>query len=50
MEPKTLRGFIEAARALGYAVADEKSFLLNQQKRVFDWASSSTGNACLALR
>mgnify|MGYP001467985536 CR=1 FL=1 len=39
MEPATLKGFIEAARALGYAVADEKEFLHEQQKRVFAWAS-----------
>ncbi len=39
MEPSTLRGFCEAARALGYAVADESAFLKDQQQRVFDWAA-----------
>ncbi|WP_208179843.1 hypothetical protein J4T85_006730 [Sinorhizobium medicae] len=38
MEPPTLRGFIEAARALGYAVSDEAAFLKEQQQRVFAWA------------
>ncbi|MFP5077950.1 hypothetical protein ACLE20_11640 [Rhizobium sp. YIM 134829] len=40
MEPSTLRGFCEAARALGYAVADEEDFLKDQQKRVFEWAAT----------
>jgi len=35
----TDKGFVEAARALGYAVTDEKEFLREQQKRVFDWAA-----------
>lgn len=39
MEPTTLKGFVEAARALGYAVADEKEFLRDQQERVFAWAT-----------
>lgn len=39
MEPSTLRGFCEAARSLGYAVADEKAFLKDQQQRVFEWAA-----------
>lgn len=38
MEPATLRGFIQAARALGYPVTDEKAFLRDQQERVFAWA------------
>ncbi|MBB4143121.1 hypothetical protein [Rhizobium rhizoryzae] len=40
MEPSTLRGFYEAARSLGYAVADEKAFLKDQQQRVFEWAAT----------
>lgn len=39
MEPTTLKGFIEAAKALGYSVADEAKFLRDQQQRVFDWAA-----------
>lgn len=38
MEPTTLKGFVEAARGLGYAVADDKTFLRDQQDRVFAWA------------
>ena len=40
MEPSTLNGFCEAARALGYSIADEQAFLKDQQDRVFDWAST----------
>jgi hypothetical protein len=40
MEPTTLKGFIEAARALGYAVTDERAFLREQQERVFEWAAA----------
>jgi len=39
MEPATLRGFCEAARLLGHEVADPGSFLADQQKAVFEWAS-----------
>lgn len=39
MEPPTLKGFVEAARALGYAVADDEAFLREQQERVFVWAA-----------
>lgn len=35
MEPDTLKGFIGAARLLGYAVTDEEAFLKEQQARVF---------------
>jgi hypothetical protein len=41
MEPETLKGFIAAARELGFAVTDEKGFLREQQDRVFAWASAS---------
>ncbi len=40
MEPTTLKGFCEAARSLGYAIADEEAFLKDQQQRVFGWAAS----------
>lgn len=39
MEASTLKGFVGAARALGYAVADEIAFLRDQQERVFAWAA-----------
>ena len=38
MEPGALRGFIDAARLLGYAVSDEEGFLKEQQERLFAWA------------
>jgi hypothetical protein len=41
MEPETLKGFIGAARELGYQVADEQAFLREQQTRVFEWAAAS---------
>jgi hypothetical protein len=44
MEPETLRGFIQAARALGHAVLDERAFLRKQQKAVFDWAEALSRN------
>lgn len=40
MEPTTLKGFVEAARELGYVVADEMGFLREQQQRVFTWAAT----------
>lgn len=39
MEPRTLTGFVEAARGLGYSVTDEKAFLREQQELVFAWAA-----------
>jgi hypothetical protein len=39
MEPETLKGFIAAARDLGYSVSDEEGFLREQQDRVFAWAN-----------
>ena len=38
MEPDTLKGFIGAARELGYPITDEQTFLREQQARVFAWA------------
>lgn len=34
----TLKGFIIAARKLGYEVANEEDFLDEQQNLVFEWA------------
>lgn len=42
MEPTSLKGFVVAARALGYPVDDEKRFLREQQERVFAWAVTDT--------
>jgi hypothetical protein len=41
MEPETLKGFIAAARELGFSITDEETFLREQQRRVFEWAKSS---------
>jgi hypothetical protein len=41
MEPDTLKGFIAAAKDLGFSIADEGAFLREQQRRVFEWASSN---------
>ena len=46
MEPGTLKGFLGAARELGYTVADQDgaSFLKEQQRKIFEWAAHmSTG-------
>lgn len=45
MEPTTLKGFVDAARGLGYVVTDEKAFLREQQERVFVWAAVSIATA-----
>jgi hypothetical protein len=37
MEPDTLKGFIAAARNLGFSITDEETFLRQQQHRVFGW-------------
>lgn len=42
MEPETLKGFITAARDLGYSVTNEVAFLKDQQRRVFEWAQSAS--------
>lgn len=39
MAPKTLMGFIGAARLLGHVIIDEEAFLREQQARVFEWAT-----------
>jgi hypothetical protein len=41
MEPGTLKGFIAAAKDLGYDVTGEEGFLKEQQDLVFRWGSSS---------
>ncbi len=41
MEPETLKGFIGAAKDLGYVVTAEEGFLKEQQDLVFRWGSSS---------
>jgi hypothetical protein len=41
MEPDTLKGFVRAAKDLGYAVTDEGQFLREQQELVFLWAGSA---------
>jgi hypothetical protein len=40
MEPETLKGFVAAAKELGYSVTDEEVFLRDQQRKVFAWAPS----------
>ncbi|AOO83098.1 hypothetical protein [Bosea vaviloviae] len=41
MEMESLAGFSEGARRLGVSVTDEPSFLQQQQKLTFDWASET---------
>jgi hypothetical protein len=41
LDPETLKGFIGAARLLGYVVTDEEAFLRKQQDEVFAWASAN---------
>jgi hypothetical protein len=40
MKPTALQGFVTAARSLGYEFSDDSAFLKEQQKRVFEWAST----------
>jgi len=40
MEPETLRGFLVAARQLGFSITDEQAFLREQQRHVFEWAGA----------
>jgi hypothetical protein len=40
MEPNTLKGFVAAAKDLGFSITDEEAFLREQQRRVFEWARS----------
>ena len=41
MEMETLRGFVSAARELGYRISDKEAFLREQQAHVFEWAAST---------
>ena len=41
MEPESLKGFIAAAKELGLTITDEKAFLRDQQRRVFEWAKQT---------
>ena len=43
MEAPTLKGFVEAAQALGYEVTDAEEFLREQQEKVFAWAQETPG-------
>jgi hypothetical protein len=45
MEQETLKGFIAAARKLGFSITDEEVFLREQQRRVFEWAKPMGGSA-----
>lgn len=49
MEPDTLKGFLAAARELGYSVIDEEDFLREQQRRVFKWAGGTPPDQCRGL-
>jgi hypothetical protein len=40
MEPESLKGFIGAAKELGYTIADQIGFLREQQELVFRWGAS----------
>jgi len=40
MEPATLKGFIAAARELGFSITDEEGFPREEQRRVFEWSKS----------
>lgn len=40
LDPGSLKGFVAAARALKYSVADPDAFLKEQQERVFEWAKT----------
>jgi hypothetical protein len=40
MEPTTLKGFVGAARELGFVITDPQAFLREQQKLVFEWAQA----------
>lgn len=41
--PEPLNGLLEAARAAGFAAADDSRFLREQQKKLADWASGQEG-------
>lgn len=43
IEEEALRGFVTAARALGYHITDERGFFREQQRKAFEWAA---GEGC----
>jgi hypothetical protein len=43
MESETSKGFLAAARDLGYSITDEEAFLREQQRQIFKWALTSAG-------
>lgn len=45
MEPDTLKGFVNAARELGYLVEDDEAFLRDQQARTFAWGAATPASA-----
>ncbi|WSH64900.1 hypothetical protein U8Q05_25775 [Rhizobium ruizarguesonis] len=48
MDADTLKGFIEAAKALGRSITiAHKEFLEEEQQRVFEWAAASEKNNLL---
>jgi 5-methylcytosine-specific restriction protein B len=40
LKERSLDGFVEVARGLGYVVTDKEAFLKEQQERVFTWAAA----------
>jgi hypothetical protein len=44
MEPSSLKGFISAAKLLGFEIVDEESFLREEQTKVFAWAQEGKTN------
>lgn len=45
LEPSSLRGFVAAARLLQIPVTDEKTFLREQQEKVFAWGKTQRGES-----
>jgi hypothetical protein len=42
LEAESLKGFVAGARKIGIPITDEKSFLRDQQRLVFEWAKAPT--------
>ncbi|MCX7306758.1 MAG: hypothetical protein NTZ72_01880 [Afipia sp.] len=40
LEPESLKGFIDGVKQLRIPIADERTFLKDAQKQVFEWAKS----------
>jgi hypothetical protein len=49
LDPQTIKGFLVAARALGFAITDGETFLCDQQRQVFEWAMASNAARRAAL-